>query len=67
MSKLQEEKTAVIEQIKTRQTYIQELQDIIDIEKIILKQDKNKLKAIESIGKKESSVETLQKISNGLK
>lgn len=68
-SKIQSEINSVKEQIKERGVFIQSLQDQIDIENIIQKQDVNKLKALEKvIAVKESSVEALKDISkNNLK
>lgn len=46
-SKIQDEINSVKELINQRGVFIQSLQDQIDIENIIQKQDRNKLKALE--------------------
>lgn len=68
-SKIQSEINSVKEQIKDRGVFIQSLQDQIDIENIIQKQDRDKLKALEKFiaGKKESSVDVLKQVTSNLK
>lgn len=68
-SKIQDEINSVKEQINQRGVFIQSLQDQIDTENIIQKQDRNKLKALEKAiaGKKETSVEALKQVTNNLK